>query len=268
MRDISRHHAVRAGMHFPFYAFREKLFGGLPSDKAPREMNEMAEYYLAAVPPELKEVFVNPTYTLEDIVSAYLRGEAEGRHGTWFNEQLHKAFWGLPDYVYHWFRLGQIAIAALRDTGRNTAAWKEGLEALHQACYSAGLSESEEVDLMKQYALIFEEIRHRRDVHPLLCSGAIFASLSKTAVAHDKFSQGGSQHMKLLALIVLMLCGFGGFYLLPSQKAVMWLGFIIVAIPPILAVLFESSKLSGANVVELYKLGLRGIPLVGKLIAK
>ena len=74
--------------------------------------------------------------------------------------------------------------------------------------------------------------------------------------------------MKLLTLVVLMVIGFGGFYFLPVEKAAMWLLFIVIAIPPILAVIYESTKLTGANVVELYRLGLRGLPILGKLVGK
>jgi hypothetical protein len=89
---------------------------------------------------------------------------------------------------------------------------------------------------------------------------------SQNTPDHSAIAPGA--YMKLVSLVVLMGLGFGGFYLLPLQKAAMWLGFVIIAIPPILAVVFESSKLSGKNVVELYRLGLRGLPIIGKLVGK
>lgn len=91
------------------------------------------------------------------------------------------------------------------------------------------------------------------------------------AASHDKQNHsaaGGSTYVKLVCLVLLMIIGFGGFYFLPLEKAAMWLLFVIIAIPPILAIVFESSKLSGKNVVELYRLGLRGLPIVGRLVAK
>ena len=68
---VSRLDCVRAGMHFPFYAFRGIIFAGLATDDATEGLNELASYYSSYVPAELRKVFVNPSFTLEDLVAAY-----------------------------------------------------------------------------------------------------------------------------------------------------------------------------------------------------
>lgn len=94
------------------------------------------------------------------------------------------------------------------------------------------------------------------------------AEVLQSREEHNLSPIRGYTYVKLLTLIILMIIGFGGFYLLPLQKAAMWLLFVVIAIPPILAVIFESTKLSGANIVELYRLGLRGLPIIGRLMSK
>ncbi|MBX9602631.1 MAG: hypothetical protein K2X35_16625 [Bryobacteraceae bacterium] len=83
---------------------------------------------------------------------------------------------------------------------------------------------------------------------------------------HLEVPQATPHIHKLIVLVVLLGFGVGGFYVLSFQKAVLLLLLVTVAIPPLLAILFENGRLTGPDIVQLYRLGLQGIPLIGKLV--
>jgi hypothetical protein len=270
---LSRQTIVRAGFHFPFLALREEMLGTSSMLPESDEKAELRTYYSASPPHEVKEVFVNPSFTIDDLLAAYRKypGTATQDQALWLNEQLRKALYGLPDYVYRWFRLGQTAVAMLASATNGRSTFGQELATYQSLGANCGLNNAEVSELTDLYRGLFAHHRQHPDANPLRSTGPVLALLSKLASRADTHANqpaGGSAIMKLVTLTVLMLIGLGGFYLLETQKAVMWLLFVMVAIPPLLAVMFESAKLTGANVVELYRLGLKGIPLIGKLFAK
>lgn len=257
-------------MHFPFYVFRDKLAAGLAEGQSAYALKDLAEYYHGPQPHELTEVFVNPGYTLEDLVAAFQKHpDADERQASWLNAQVHKALYGVEDYVYHWFRLGQMAIAMLRDSRLPDEAYRANLATFLAATAGCGLTEAEKEKLSLLLAHLRAELFRHTARHPFTLTGPVFAGLSEIAVAHDQRARpavaGDATLMKIVALIVLMGLGLLGFVFLPLEKAILWLLFTAIAIPPLMAVMFEGQKLSGANIVELYKAGLGGLPVVGKL---
>lgn len=76
--------------------------------------------------------------------------------------------------------------------------------------------------------------------------------------------------VRLMVLVILLVFGLAGFWLFQDKLsvAILWLVFVMAAIPPVWAFFFESGKLKGADVVEIYKVGLGSIPVVGKLFGR
>jgi len=256
-------------MHFPFYVFRENIFDNHGFLAKSPEATELNEYYSAAVPQELKDVFTNPGFTLNDLCSTYKAHDHAGlANSTWLNEQLHKALYGQDDSVYRWFRLGQVSVAVYRDAVSSPSAYQTGLQALTQLCSSCGLNNSTKQEIIaffegvKTYCLITGK-------NAVGSTGALFSLFSEVASREDRRRAGGMKGgvMKLVAMVVLMLVGLIGFYLFSQEVyiAILWLLFVTISIPPILAVVFESEKLDGGNIVQLYRAGLRGLPILGKI---
>jgi hypothetical protein len=96
----SRLDSVKAGWEFPGYvAVLQELDARTPADR------EVMLQGLQPVRRNLERVFRNPTFPLDAAVAEYQAGRGS-------NEVLDKAFYGLPDYVLLWFRLGQSVIVS------------------------------------------------------------------------------------------------------------------------------------------------------------
>lgn len=82
----------------------------------------------------------------------------------------------------------------------------------------------------------------------------------------------GEQHAvwRLATIAVILSFALAGLYMLREDRAfgVLWFLFFVLAVPPVLAYAFESSKLkSGRDLIEIYRVGVRGIPFVSRLIS-
>jgi hypothetical protein len=74
--------------------------------------------------------------------------------------------------------------------------------------------------------------------------------------------------LKIGTLIIVLGFALSGFFLFRTNRtiALIWLLFFIIALPPSFALIFESQKLKGQNLVEMYKIGVAAIPYIGKMI--
>jgi hypothetical protein len=266
---ITRLTAVLAGMHFPFYAFREIMFPEKLLESGPEWARSLSNFY-ETPPAELTATFTNPQYPLERVVTEYRKHpQATEAESAMLNKVLHDAFYRMDDHVYRWFRLGQVSIAYyLNELSKPITARGEAISAFVNVARAAGVGDSEVESVLKMFDSVESHLRAGKIQHQMDCSSLLFGTLIKLASKHDRSHthSGGHLMLKVASLMALMAAAFSGFYFLETTKAVMWLIFIVTAIPPILAVLFESAKLTGSNVVELYRLGLRGIPILGKLV--
>jgi hypothetical protein len=68
-----------------------------------------------------------------------------------------------------------------------------------------------------------------------------------------------------LVVLVLVLIGFS---ILPPLGSVLWLLFLIIAYPLIIAFTTSEQSMDNANLVELYKKGLSEVPVLGKIFGK
>jgi len=74
--------------------------------------------------------------------------------------------------------------------------------------------------------------------------------------------------IRVVALAILLGIGLTGFVLLRESivLVMMWAGFCTIAIPPVFAFVFESSKLRGADLTRIYKAGIDGIRALIRVI--
>ncbi len=242
--DISRQTAVKMGFHFPFYTFQETIFGTGQRFGHTAECQQLQRYYSTIVPAEMQRIFVNPSFTLEDLVAAYRKypGEAKQEEELWLNEQLHKALYGLPEFVYRWFRFGQAAVTIFTSATSVRMTLDKELGLFLSMAANCGLRKNEQSKLADLFLKLFQHFALYQGSNPFEFTGNVSAILSELAVVEDNRASGlskGSLVMKLLSLVLMMLIGLSGFYILETHKAIMWLLFVIIAIPPLLAVLFE-----------------------------
>lgn len=66
--------------------------------------------------------------------------------------------------------------------------------------------------------------------------------------------------------IILLSFALAGFIFLPVVSAVLWLLFLIIAYPVALAFTTAKQSMDNRNLVEIYKAGIRQIPVIGKII--
>jgi hypothetical protein len=71
--------------------------------------------------------------------------------------------------------------------------------------------------------------------------------------------------MNIIVSLLLLGASLLGFVLLDIFKAALWLLFLIIAYPPALAVT-SADPLPSGDVVELYRIGVSKIPVIGKIL--
>jgi len=71
--------------------------------------------------------------------------------------------------------------------------------------------------------------------------------------------------MNIAISLLLLTASLLGFYLLETQKAILWLVFLIVAYPPALAFM-RAGPLPATDLITLYRIGVSQIPFIGKII--
>jgi hypothetical protein len=93
--------AVRAGWEFPGYieTLREVEAGRTAPTPGIQQSLSLFERGLT-------KVFRNPAFELSQVANEY-----KARRGS--NQVLEKALFGLPEYVFRWFRVGQTCISAI-----------------------------------------------------------------------------------------------------------------------------------------------------------
>lgn len=74
--------------------------------------------------------------------------------------------------------------------------------------------------------------------------------------------------LKMLAGFVVLILVLVGFAILPPFGGVLWLLFLIIAYPLIIAFTTSEKSMSNANLVEMYKAGLSEVPVLGKFFEK
>jgi hypothetical protein len=73
------------------------------------------------------------------------------------------------------------------------------------------------------------------------------------------------QIWKILISVILLGFALAGFVWLPWTSAVLWLIFLIVAYPVALVYTTAKQSMDNRNLVEIYKAGLKQVPVIGKL---
>ncbi len=73
------------------------------------------------------------------------------------------------------------------------------------------------------------------------------------------------QIWKIIISIILLGFALAGFIWLPFTSAILWLIFLVVAYPVALAFTTAKQSMDNQNLVEIYKAGLRQVPVIGKL---
>jgi len=86
---------------------------------------------------------------------------------------------------------------------------------------------------------------------------------------NKKISKGAKserdQIWKIIISIILLGFALAGFIWLPWTSAVLWLIFLIVAYPVALAYTAAKQSMDNRNLAEIYKEGLKQVPVIGKL---
>jgi len=67
---------------------------------------------------------------------------------------------------------------------------------------------------------------------------------------------------KIIISIILLGFSLAGFIFLPWASAVLWLFFLIIAYPVALAFTTAKQSMDNRNLVEIYKAGLKQIPVI------
>jgi hypothetical protein len=71
---------------------------------------------------------------------------------------------------------------------------------------------------------------------------------------------------KIIISIILLGFALAGFIFLPWASAILWLFFLIIAYPVALAFTMAKQSMDNRNLVEIYKAGLRQIPVIGRFL--
>ena len=144
---IKRLDAVKAGWVFTGFAF-----GHIPK--------EYPEYRI--IEQQLEKVFVNPAFTLKQVVEKYQAGEGS-------NQILEIAFHGLPDYILIWFRVGQTVNVTSVDASKlDEADFELAVMATRGNLSRAGLDSNEISNLIS----LIEQLRNDAIVNGLTMSSA------------------------------------------------------------------------------------------------
>jgi hypothetical protein len=81
-------------------------------------------------------------------------------------------------------------------------------------------------------------------------------------VGHDR---------KLLAFGVVLVAALGGFVVLDGIKATLWLAFLIVSYPVLVALissLLDGTRFSADQILKMYVESLKSLPLIGRLVGR
>jgi hypothetical protein len=106
IRPPTRLDAVKAGWEFPGYVGALKMM-----EEAPQNFGTEFAAEVNFLKRNLERVFQNPAFPLSRAVEEYKLGRGS-------NEVLKTAFFGLPDYIFLWFRVGQTCVSAADQISR------------------------------------------------------------------------------------------------------------------------------------------------------
>lgn len=94
-----------------------------------------------------------------------------------------------------------------------------------------------------------------------------YPGLSRQDIKKIHKSTKTSQYQIWKTIVSIILLGFAlaGFIWLPLTSAILWLIFLIVAYPVALAFTTAKQSMDNRSLTEIYKAGLRQVPVIGKL---
>ena len=124
---------------------------------------------------------------------------------------------------------------------------------------------------LKASEIIFVERKEKTVLHCGLLGDkaykAVDSNFKKEGISVQVNSPTGEMIWKIVISIILLGFSLVGFILLPWISAVLWLLFLIIAYPVALAFTVARQSMDNHNLVEIYKAGLRQVPIIGRLFS-
>lgn len=255
MDEVSRVDAVRAGIEFPEYV---ELMRARVRDPVATERYE-AE--LPVIRSNLDRVFRNPAFALDAAVADYLACEGS-------NETLRKAFHGLPAFVMDWFRIGQVAIVALRSRiGGVAEPFDMDVKAVDNHLARGGVGERDRERLLARMQMIIAAAGFGRREADLLHE--FDNALQSLAAQQDKPVMKPNIWINGSFFLAALVAIFAAVRVLSGQLAPYWLAIVfvggIVAISAIgVLALRANDQLTDKSFAQCLKLIFGALPLIGR----
>ena len=67
----------------------------------------------------------------------------------------------------------------------------------------------------------------------------------------------------IITLVIALVIGLAGFFVLDFWRGFLWLVFVVIASPLILAFTQNASSVAGKNLIDLYRIGLKQLTIIG-----
>jgi hypothetical protein len=214
-------------------------------------------------PPLLRKVFRNPAMPYSTVETMFLNQDGPSPI-----DNLRAAFHGAPNYVMPWFRVGQAVMMALAGSvDRNESDYLLLLETVRMRFMDAHIGEDDGDEILRMCKNHYEAVR-RQDPQWYLKVQNFLNEIAHNVDEKERPVSPKDSLTKLAMLAVFLSIALGGFYALREYYVlpILWLIFFIVAVPLGWAFFFEHKALDGKTLVQIYRIGVGSIPLIGKLI--
>jgi hypothetical protein len=177
LKPPSRLDAVQSGWIFMGYVqARTEIKNARPWEiKRKRSLRNS----LPPIEATLRRVFVSPSFGLDNVTQEYLRGNGS-------NEVLRKAFFGLPDYVLFWFRVGQCSIVACQmATSASEQEYRTGKHGAKSNALAAGIAEAQWISIEKRIDAVRFAVTQGSGLVGVYAVGEVYQAIQSLATAAD-----------------------------------------------------------------------------------